>query len=244
MLLSGLGHLWALNTSHADATHDRAVHDRAAAAPGAPGTSTGASRERWRLFSRQSPPSKPPQRLTSPTAPPPPPLNTTALLRQAALVIGGVWRSHLIHAESGGVLREENEPATLTNGSVDNLYSGGPGTDSLQFKSILLRHLGYLMERVVSASGSEAAAHEAVAAAGGNLSEWRGFVALNARSIWELAACAPPTPLTPGTMVTVPALFGFLWMGPCSWAFGGPTATSQSAALDVFVAAAAMGPGR
>ena len=89
--------------------------------------------------------------------------------------------------------------------------------------------------------GSEAAAQKAVVAAGGNLSLWREHIVRNAESIWDTAACAAPQPLTPGsTQLKVPALFGFLWTGPCAWAFGGPTATTQTAALDVFVAAAGL----
>ena len=79
-----------------------------------------------------------------------------------------------------------------------------------------------------------------VRAAGGNTTRWRGYVGENADTIWANAACVPPTPLGAGQSLEVPALFGFRWMGPCSYAFGGPTATSQTASIDVFVAAASL----
>jgi hypothetical protein len=121
------------------------------------------------------------------------------------------------------------------------LYAGNPGTDGLQFKSVLIRHLRYLIDSVVRAHGGDtAAAAAAIAAAGGNLSTWHARVYANADSIWERAACAPHVPLAVGAAVRVPALFGFLWRGPCSWAFGGPSATTQTSALDVFTAAMAL----
>ena len=51
------------------------------------------------------------------------------------------------------------------------------------------------------------------------------------------AACLDQVAVGAGAAVQVPALFGDLWAGPCSWSFGGPTATTQSAAIDVFTAA-------
>ena len=159
------------------------------------------------------------------------------LLVLAASVVRAVWNSTLVYAGSGGVLRDENE-ATLVNGTLPNLYSGSPGTDGLQFKSVLLRHLRYLIDQVVEGSGgSEEAAQSAVSHAGGNLTQWRELLARNGASIWETAACAPSVALVPGATVQIRPLFGYLWVGPCSWAFGGPTATTQTAALDAFIAA-------
>ena len=122
--------------------------------------------------------------------------------------------------------------------------SGSPGTDGLQFKSVLIRHLGYLIEQVLLAhGGDEGAAQRAVSAAGGNLTAWRARIRVNGHSIWAKAACPPSEPLQAGSQLAVPALFGYRWMGPCSWAFGGSSATTQTAALDVFTAAAATGGG-
>ena len=167
-----------------------------------------------------------------------------ALLQLAARIINAVWapNSTLTYRGSGGVLREVNEASLGPQGTLPDLYSGSPGTDGLQFKSVLIRHLRYLIDQVrLAHGGSEAAAQKAVVAAGGNLSLWREHIVRNAESIWDTAACAAPQPLTPGsTQLKVPALFGFLWTGPCAWAFGGPTATTQTAALDVFVAAAGL----
>ena len=162
-----------------------------------------------------------------------------ALLRLAASVVEAVWASSLVYAGSGGVLREEGEAQLSAGGTLRDLYHGAPGTDGLQFKSVLLRHLRYLIDDVARAHrGDEAAAQHAVAQAGANLSEWRRRVAANGASIWRHAACVASVPLSPGANVTVPALFGYLWRGPCSWAFGGASATTQTAALDVFTAAA------
>ena len=167
-----------------------------------------------------------------------------ALLKLAVKMIAAVWadNSTLTYRGSGGVLREVNEPDLGPDGTLPNLYTGSPGTDGLQFKSVLLRHLRYLIDQVMEASGgSEAAAQKAVASAGGNLSTWREHIVRNGISIWDHAACASPQRLTPGkAALSIPALFGFLWTGPCSWAFGGPTATTQTAALDVFVAAVGL----
>ena len=162
-----------------------------------------------------------------------------ALLHVAAQIVEAVWASHLVWAASGGVLRENSEPLLHDGGTLADLYHGSPGTDGLMFKSVLLRHLRYLIDDVVSAhGGSETAAEHAIAAAGGNLTTWRARLAANAASIWDLAACAPPGSYVPGAALVVPPLFGFRWMGPCSWAFGGPTATTQTAAIDAFVSAA------
>ena len=157
-------------------------------------------------------------------------------LRLASSIVEAVWESPLVYSGTGGVLREMNE-AMLEQGTLPNLYEGYPGTDGLQFKSVLLRHLRYLINAVVGASGSEGKAQEAVARAGGNLTVWRDRIARNAAVIWQRAACVPPQPYSPGASVTIPPLFGYLWMGPCAWAFGGPSATTQTSALDVFLAA-------
>lgn len=163
---------------------------------------------------------------------------SAGVLRLACAIVEAVWSSHLVYAESGGVLRELSEPA-LRNGTLLSLYAGNPGTDGLQFKSVLIRHLRYLSEAVLRAhGGSVKNASKAVHAAGGNFSAWRERIAVNARSIWSSAACAPLTPLAPGTVIKVPPLFGYLWRGPCTWAFGGASSTTQTAALDVFTAAA------
>lgn len=170
-------------------------------------------------------------------APTPAAADRDALLRIAASIVEAVWRSNLTHADSGGVLRDMNEPV-LENGTLADLYTGNPGNDGLQFKSVLVRHLRYLINTVLRAhGGDETAAQRAVSAAGGNLTEWRARIAVNGRSIWAKAACAPSTPMQPGKAVEVPPLFGYLWRGPCAWAFGGASATTQTAALDVFTAA-------
>ena len=122
-------------------------------------------------------------------------------------------------------------------GTLPDLYHGSPGTDGLQFKSVLIRHLRYLIDIVVQYSGSEAAAQATVAAAGGNLTMWREHIIRNGAAIWEHAACAKAKPYSPGDTIEVTPLFGYLWLGPCSWAFGGPSATTQTSALDVFVSA-------
>lgn len=110
-------------------------------------------------------------------------------------------------------------------------------TDGLQFKSVLIRHVRYFFE-VLRASPD---AQNAIKSTGLDLATLRQYVRDNADSIWDTAACAAPVAATsPGTTLTTPAIFGDLWRGPCSWAFGGPTATSQTGALDVFMAADAM----
>ena len=147
-------------------------------------------------------------------------------------IIDATWASHLVHSGTN-VLREMGEATSLP---VGNLYQGAPGGDGLQFKGVLIRHLAYFV-RAVEADGDALAV---VRAAGGNTSRWRGYVGENADSIWAHAACVPPTPLGAGNSLEVPALFGFRWMGPCHHAFGGPSATSQTAAIDVFVAAASL----
>ena len=53
------------------------------------------------------------------------------------------------------------------------------------------------------------------------------------------AACAEPGPTSAGSTARTPALFGYLWRGPCSYAFAGPSATTQVGAIDVFTAAMA-----
>ena len=160
-------------------------------------------------------------------------------LRLAACVVEAAWTSSLVYNNSGGVLRETNEAILAPQGTLPNLYDGNPGTDGLQFKSILLRHLRYLIDIVVDAAGSEEDAQAAVAAAGcgANLTTWRQRIGVNAQTIWQHAACVRATPYEVGASVTIPPLFGYLWRGPCSWAFGGPSATTQTSALDVFVAA-------
>ena len=91
---------------------------------------------------------------------------------------------------------------------------------------------------LVHSAGGEAAA----AAAGLSTATIRRIIAENADSIWDRAACAAPVAATsPGSVMTTPPLFGDLWRGPCAWAFGGPTATTQTGAIDVFTAAAAVG---
>ena len=158
------------------------------------------------------------------------------LLQLAASIVEAVWSSPLVYKQSGGVLREMDEPL-LERGTLPNLYDGNPGTDGLQFKSVLLRHLRYLVDAVLDAGGgSEDKAQAAIAAAGGNLTIWRRRIAQNADTIWEKAACARAVPYAVGAAVEVPPLFGYLWTGPCAWAFGGPSATTQTSALDVFVA--------
>ena len=160
------------------------------------------------------------------------------LLRIAAEIVEAVWASHLVWNGTGGVLRENSEPL-LVSGTLGNLYSGDPGTDGLQFKSVLLRHLRYLIDDVLKAhGGSEADAQKAIAAAGSNLAVWRERLRANAASVWDHAACTPPQAFAPGQQLVVPALFGYRWQGPCSWAFGGATATTQTAAIDAFLAAA------
>ena len=129
----------------------------------------------------------------------------------------------------------------LVDGTIENLYTGGGGTDGLQFKSVLLRHQRYLIDSVLRAhNGSEVEAQRAIAGAGGNLTLWRERTRANADAIWQHAACVPPSKtLTPGNrLIVVPALFGWRWLGPCTSAFGGASATTQTAALDVFSAAA------
>ena len=155
-----------------------------------------------------------------------------ALLQTAVRIIDATWASHLVHSGTN-VLREMGEAISLP---VGNLYQGAPGGDGLQFKGVLIRHLAYFV-RAVEGDGDALAV---VRAAGGNASRWRGYVGENADSIWAHAACVPPTPLGAGQSLEVPALFGFRWTGPCSYAFGGPTATSQTAAIDVFVAQASL----
>ena len=159
------------------------------------------------------------------------------LLRLAASIVEAVWSSPFVYNESGGVLRDLGEPL-LVQGTVPNLYEGSPGTDGLQFKGILVRHMRYLIDAVLHASGgSEDKAQAAVAAAGGNLSQWRARITRNAEAIWENAACARELSYSVGAALEVPALFGYRFLGPCAWAFGGPSATTQTQALDVFVAA-------
>ena len=72
-------------------------------------------------------------------------------------------------------------------------------------------------------------AHEAVRAAGGAPDEWRRAIGENADSVWTRAACAEPEPTGAGSTARTPALFGYLWRGPCSYAFAGPSATTQVA---------------
>ena len=163
-----------------------------------------------------------------------------ALLKLACAIIEAVWRSSLVWDNSNGVLREMSE-VPLVDGTIENLYTGGGGTDGLQFKSVLLRHQRYLIDSVLRAhNGSEVEAQRAIAGAGGNLTLWRERTRANADAIWQHAACVPPSKtLTPGNrLIVVPALFGWRWLGPCTSAFGGASATTQTAALDVFSAAA------
>lgn len=160
------------------------------------------------------------------------------LLQVAASIVEAVWASSLVYHGSGGVLREMGEPE-LMHGTLPNLYEGSPGTDGLMFKSVLIRHLRYLIETVIETAGSEEAAQAAIATAGGNLTEWRQRIAVNAATIWQNAACVRAIPNEVGATVAVPPLFGYLWRGPCSWAFGGPSATTQTSALDVFISAIA-----
>ena len=66
----------------------------------------------------------------------------------------------------------------------------------------------------------------------------RSVIIFNAESLWSSAACLPPSVTAGvGATVTVPALFGFKWAGPCSQELYGPSATTQTAALDVLTAA-------
>ena len=112
----------------------------------------------------------------------------------------------------------------------------GTGTDGLQFKGIFVRHLRYLIEAI----NQDAAGRKLVQPAHGtDTRPWQAFIQTNARSIWQNAACAAVVPMSVGAVVKTPPLFGYIWKGPCSWAFGGPTATTQTAAIDVFTAAAA-----
>ena len=67
-----------------------------------------------------------------------------ALLKRACAIIEAVWRSSLVWDNSNGVLREMSE-VPLVDGTIENLYTGGGGTDGLQFKSVLLRHQRYLI---------------------------------------------------------------------------------------------------
>lgn len=155
-----------------------------------------------------------------------------ALLRLAVHIINAVRNSTLVHAGTGGVLREEGDETDP--GRLPNLYTGSPGTDGLQFKSVFLRHLRYLID-VIDAAGEPG--RVTVAKAGGNLTMWRAWIVANSDSIWRRAACLAPMAVSADASVQVPPLFGYEWLGPCAWAFGGPSATTQSAALDVFTSA-------
>eukprot|EP00746_Dinoflagellata_sp_MGD_P018579 gnl/MRDRNA2_/MRDRNA2_143077_c0_seq1.p1 gnl/MRDRNA2_/MRDRNA2_143077_c0~~gnl/MRDRNA2_/MRDRNA2_143077_c0_seq1.p1 ORF type:complete len:453 (-),score=74.12 gnl/MRDRNA2_/MRDRNA2_143077_c0_seq1:18-1376(-) len=157
--------------------------------------------------------------------------NNTDLLTLATKIVSAVWRSHLVYNGSH-VLREMDEVDAVP---LANLYSGSPGTDSLQFKSVFLRHLWYFLDVIVGDKTGNA--QRIVHRAGGNTDEWQTAIQENADSIWTKAACLPPEPMRADAKTTIPALFGYLWRGPCSWAFGGPSATTQSAALDVFISA-------
>jgi len=150
-------------------------------------------------------------------------------LELATKIIESVFASHLVY-KGTHILREMDEVPNLP---LNDLYSGSPGTDGLQFKSVFIRHLRYFID--VAASHSSAT--YIIQAAGGSLDRWRLYIEENAESIWSKAACVDDTPLGVGARITMPALFGYRFVGPCSWAFGGPSATTQSAAIDVFVSA-------
>jgi len=156
-----------------------------------------------------------------------------ALLHLAAKIVTAVFSSNLTYAGTH-ILREMDEVVQLP---IANLYGGSPGTDGLQFKSIFIRHLRYLLD--VIQGDTTGAAQAAVRDGGGSVKLWQSYIAENAHSIWHNAACAPVVPLAVGSVMHTPPLFGYIWTGPCSWAFGGPTATTQTAALDVFTADAA-----
>ena len=189
-----------------------------------------------------------------------------ALLRVAVQIVRAVRNSTLVHSGTGGVLREESDetdPGHLPNlytGSpgTDGLQfkcvkllstprppcltaprlcsacsPRGRRIEPLR-RSVLLRHLRYLVD-VLDASGERGQA--AIAKAGGNLTAWRAWIVTNGDSIWRRAACVAPAAVSADASVQVPPLFGYEWLGPCAWAFGGPSATTQSVALDVFVAA-------
>jgi hypothetical protein len=98
---------------------------------------------------------------------------------------------------------------------------------------------GYLID--VIESDTTGAALRAARAAGGDVDQWKAWIGENADSIWQYGACVPPASVGVGAQIQVPALFGYRFRGPCSWAFGGPTATTQTSALDAFTAAAAAG---
>ena len=154
------------------------------------------------------------------------------LLQTASRIVTATFASSLVHAGTK-VLRDMSEP---TSTPLGNLYLGGPGADGLQFKSVFVRHLAYFLD-VIDHAGPQA--EQAVRAAGGAMADWRLAIQENADSIWSRAACAEPGPTSAGSTARTPALFGYLWRGPCSYAFAGPSATTQVGAIDVFTAAMA-----
>merc|ERR1712224_659911 len=109
----------------------------------------------------------------------------------------------------------------------------GCNNDQLAFKGIFVRHLSYLLEIVDGASSDVSDSSDDSE----DLAFIRSALHHNADSLWTKGACLPPSlTASVGASVEVPALFGFRFGGPCSQSQGGPTATSQTAALDVFTA--------
>ena len=131
----------------------------------------------------------------------------------------------------------------MSNGTRLSIGGNETNSSSLSVRPSSLLSIfllkGYLID--VIESDTTGAALRSARAAGGDVGQWKAWIGENADSIWQHGACVPPTSVGVGAQIQVPALFGYRFRGPCSWAFGGPTATTQTSALDAFTAAAEWG---
>lgn len=184
----------------------------------------------------------------------------TSLLDKALRIANAAVRSFTTFEADGGLLIEESvcevpiedTPMSTLYDMIDKGY--GCNIDQLAFKGIFVRHLSYLIEAVDNDDDDEEAEDDVVGDSsfsdpgpGGIASGHREpadtellrrVIAFNAESIWTRAACLPPSAAVGvGAAIEVPALFGFKWAGPCAQELNGPSATTQTAALDVLTAA-------